>query len=149
MNYLAKHMNSKVIAHYLWLDGNQNMRYKTKVQIGTDFGIWNADGSSTFQAGIESSEIVIKPVKSVKVNPKYFNATQNYDNRDVYIVLCDVYDIHDKPLESNKRYKPTKKELIRTTNITLLILNIKNHVLLYMIKFKVERWNHKTIIIVI
>ena len=104
MNYLAKHMNSKVIAHYLWLDGNQNMRYKTKVQLGTDFGIWNADGSSTFQAGIESSEIVIKPVKSVKINPKYFNATQNYDNRDVYIVLCDVYDIHDQPLESNKRY---------------------------------------------
>lgn len=95
----------KIIAHYIWLDGKQNLRYKTKVQIGSEFSNWNADGSSTFQAGIECSEIIIKPVKSVKINPKYFNATHNYNqNIDVYIVLCDTYGIDDKPLKSNKRY---------------------------------------------
>ncbi|MBI95545.1 glutamine synthetase [bacterium] len=94
----------KVIAHYLWLDGNQNMRYKTKVQKTIIFDKWNADGSSTFQAGIESSEIVIKPVKCVKINPKYFNATNVFnESNQVYIVLCDTYDINDKPLKSNRR----------------------------------------------
>ena len=94
----------KVILHYLWLDGNQNMRYKTKIQNDCILDKWNADGSSTFQAGIESSEIVIKPVKCVRINPKYFNATNVFnENNEVYIVLCDTYDIHDKPLKSNRR----------------------------------------------
>lgn len=97
----------KLIAHYVWLDGNQKLRYKTKVQFAgnnVEFSDWNADGSSTYQAGIESSEIVLRPVKHVSIDPKYFNATRVFDSDiPVYIVLCDVYDHLGNPLKSNSR----------------------------------------------
>lgn len=99
---------TKFIAHYVWLDGNHNLRYKTKIQNGDNvvFDDWNADGSSTYQAGIESSEIVLRPVKHVSINPMYFNATKVFDPElSIYIVLCDVYDHHGNPLESNSRKK--------------------------------------------
>ena len=99
---------TKLIAHYVWLDGNHKLRYKTKIQNGDNvvFDDWNADGSSTYQAGIESSEIVLRPVKHVSINPKYFNATKVFDPElSIYIVLCEVYDHHGNPLESNSRKK--------------------------------------------
>lgn len=94
------------IAHYIWLDGLKNLRYKTKVQNNDEFKDWNADGSSTHQASIESSEILLRPVKHVLISPKYFNTTKIYDEKiKIYLVLCDVYNHIGMPVESNTRVK--------------------------------------------
>jgi len=103
-------MNSnKVLAYYVWLDGKYNLRTKMKVQDEAIFSNWNADGSSTFQAGLDCSEIILKPVKHVKINPKYFNMTTVYnESHEIYIVLCEVYDKDKKVHKSNSRYKAKK-----------------------------------------
>ena len=96
--------SSTIISHYIWLDGNKHLRYKTRVQHNETFGEWNADGSSTYQAGIQSSEIILRPVKHVSIDPRYFNTTNLYDpSIRVFLVLCDVYDHNGEPLESNTR----------------------------------------------
>ena len=69
-------MMKKILAYYIWLDGKYNLRTKLRVIEKNfleppTFPNWNADGSSTFQAGLECSEIILKPVKHVKINPKY------------------------------------------------------------------------------
>lgn len=93
-----------ILAYYIWLDGKQNLRTKCKVMEEPIFELWNADGSSTFQAGLDCSEILLKPVKHVKVNPKYFNSCINYDEgHEIYIVLCEVYDKDGNPHKSNNR----------------------------------------------
>ena len=99
----------KILAYYIWLDGKHNLRVKLRVQDQPIFNNWNADGSSTFQAGLECSEILLKPVKHVKINPKYFNSTDIYDkHHEIYIVLCEVYDKDKKVHKSNSRYKANK-----------------------------------------
>ena len=56
---------------YIWIDGNGNLRSKTKVireekvpskLTLSDLPIWNYDGSSTGQATGDDSEVLIKPV---------------------------------------------------------------------------------------
>jgi glutamine synthetase len=59
--------NGKVIAEYIWIDGAGNLRAKCrtlpgKVEKVEDLPEWNYDGSSTYQATTESSEITLKPV---------------------------------------------------------------------------------------
>ena len=84
---------------YLWLDGctPTQIRYKTKVV--KEFGkneeppIWGFDGSSTEQAGGNSSDCVLKPVR-VYPNPLESNSS---------IVLCEVYNVNDTPHETNTR----------------------------------------------
>lgn len=101
--------SNKVLAYYIWLDGKANIRMKMRVQEDNIFKNWNADGSSTFQAGLDCSEILLKPVKNVKINPKYFNNSNIYDiNHEIYIVLCEVYDKDKKVHKSNSRYKAKK-----------------------------------------
>ena len=63
-----------IIAEYIWLDNESELRSKTRVLYNThiDFNnvssfnvstlpIWNYDGSSTYQATTENSEIILKP----------------------------------------------------------------------------------------
>ncbi len=74
---------------YVWLDGKNTIRSKTKVirypgpdiQL-SDVPIWNYDGSSTYQAFTESSEVFLYPMKLYK-NPFVRNG---------YIVLCKTSD---------------------------------------------------------
>ena len=56
-----------VIAEYIWIDGALGMRAKCrtlahKITSIADIPEWNYDGSSTYQATTESSEVIIKPV---------------------------------------------------------------------------------------
>jgi len=108
-------MNPALVAEYIWLDVNKNIRSKTKVmtnlnpiwtdmdqrnqltpqELATCLPNWNFDGSSTGQAEGLNSELILKPV-AVYNDP--FRQGQ-------ILVLCGTYDKDDKPLESNYRDK--------------------------------------------
>ena len=89
-----------VILEYIWLDGNKNLRSKYRtihVENVENFNVekWNYDGSSTYQASTEDSEIILKPVQAYK-NP-FIRETSSF------LVLCDTYsDL--QPTISNYRY---------------------------------------------
>jgi len=103
----------KIKLEYIWLDGYKpepNLRSKTKVinleirnpeerklpQINPqDCPIWSFDGSSTRQAAGNSSDCLLKPVKTL-VDPQRPNS---------YLVLCEVLNADETPHLSNMRSK--------------------------------------------
>ena len=79
-----------IILEYIWLDGISKLRskYKTIYHDNINFTLkdvpnWNYDGSSTFQATTENSEIILVPCNIYK-NPFF-------QNNNSYLVLCDTY----------------------------------------------------------
>lgn len=112
-------MSITIIAEYIWIDGENEIRSKTKVfncdynkYIGLDlFPKWNFDGSSTGQAVGTKSDIILKPCEYY-MDP----FRQNFgDNYLCFIVLCDTYDMANNPHVTNKRviceeYTETTKE---------------------------------------
>lgn len=105
-----------LILEYIWVGGNTELRSKTKVlkcddspwlnislsklidfSTDKDFELpdWNFDGSSTWQATGEDSEVILKPMQVYK-NPF---ATVN----DSYLVLCETYLPDGEPHYSNTR----------------------------------------------
>ena len=97
-------MAQKTILEYIWLDSVGGLRSKTRVLYNTSDSIyipdWNYDGSSTGQADIHNSEIILKPCKHYK-NP----LTPLIPYTNSYLVLCDTWNIHDCPIESNTRFR--------------------------------------------
>ena len=97
--------NRQIIAEYIWLGGNGELRSKTKVL--HDFTLrsldhklfpsWNYDGSSTAQAEGLNSELKLKPV-AVYHNPF---ASSRFNGG--FLVLCETLDKNDKPLPTNTR----------------------------------------------
>jgi glutamine synthetase len=83
------------LAEYIWLDVRDKFRSKIRV-INDDEEIsnWNYDGSSTGQASIDSSEIILKPCK-VFNNPLLKNSK---------LVVCSTYTINGEPLQNNHRH---------------------------------------------
>ena len=85
-----------VVLEYIWLDGNYNLRSKTKImniennhnkdELLSILPIWNYDGSSTGQASGNDSEIIIQP-KAIYVDPFRENSSKCIS----YLVLCDTY----------------------------------------------------------
>lgn len=101
------------ILEYVWLDGKDGCRSKTKVcHIETtnktdnltlkDVPKWNYDGSSTGQATTQLSEVILRPVRLYKDCFRR-NAINN-----TYLVLCDTYNTDDTPHETNMRHKAEK-----------------------------------------
>ncbi len=103
----------KFFLEYIWLDGYepQNLRSKIKILELDDafpdieeLPIWNFDGSSTKQAPGNSSECLLKPVR-----------TYNDGSQKIY-VLCEVLNPDGSPHKSNSRnelsilYKKFKKK---------------------------------------
>jgi glutamine synthetase len=87
---------------YIWLDGNNMFRSKTRVLMNTpkevsikDIPEWNYDGSSTHQASGDKSEVVIKPRRMFK---------SPFQNTSV-LVLCDTYLPNGDPHPTNSRHK--------------------------------------------
>lgn len=96
---------------YVWVDGNDSprLRSKTKVVQLTErddgspelaLDAWNFDGSSTNQATTQDSERVLQPVRLYRLSENHF------------VCLCEVFlPIRDKesgswlPHTSNKRYQ--------------------------------------------
>ena len=101
-----------IIAEYVWIGGNNELRSKTRViENGTVFPNrvdtskiilpdWNYDGSSTGQASGNDSEIAIKP-RSIFRNPFFQTEPTVYDQ--YYIVICDTYLPNGLPLPDNQR----------------------------------------------
>jgi glutamine synthetase len=83
------------LAEYIWLDVHDKFRSKIRV-INDDEQItnWNYDGSSTGQASINTSEIILKPCK-VFNNPLLNNSK---------LVVCSTYDVNGEPLQNNHRH---------------------------------------------
>tara|TARA_Y100000593_G_scaffold1186_1_gene2387 strand:+ start:233 stop:1228 length:996 start_codon:yes stop_codon:yes gene_type:complete len=89
---------------YIWIDGTEptpKIRSKTKVveEFGrsiTDCPVWGFDGSSTNQAEGANSDCVLKPVRL------YENPMEKHDS---FLVLCEVWDVHDHPHSTNYRFE--------------------------------------------
>lgn len=114
-------MNFQIL-EYVWLDGNNNIRSKTRT-IGKEYLIdynlnkylnrdlnkiyndkifnkalqWSYDGSSTGQAPGNNSEILIQPVYIIKNN--YYN--EKFDNNNYFLAFCQTFDYELNPLSNN------------------------------------------------
>ena len=94
-----------IIAEYIWIDGALGMRAKCRTltqKVGSiaDLPEWNYDGSSTYQATTESSEVILKPV---------FYFPDPFRGGDNIMVLCEAFSWTDgsfkelKPCNTNFR----------------------------------------------
>ena len=95
----------KSCVEYIWLDGKkptQKLRSKCRIlDFGAtnnitikDFPYWSFDGSSTYQASGNKSDLVLMPVSFFK------DPIRGLGN---FLVLCEVVDDQYKPIESNTR----------------------------------------------
>lgn len=74
----------KVLVDYVWRDSNNGYRSKIRVLDEDDLKHvpdWNYDGSSTGQADVKTSEVVLKPVQKVFSSPFLDNC---------YLVFCNM-----------------------------------------------------------
>jgi glutamine synthetase len=100
---LEKNTMGKVMAEYIWIDGQKptaKLRSKTKIvdsEINklTDLAEWSFDGSSTMQAEGKKSDLLLRPVRVIP-NPL------RPDRKDV-LVLCEVMNPDGTPHWSNTR----------------------------------------------
>ncbi|XP_058790490.1 glutamine synthetase 2 cytoplasmic-like [Phymastichus coffea] len=92
----------KIQAEYIWIDGTgQGLRSKTRTisavpKKATELPVWTYDGSSTYQAHGENSEIFLYPIALYK-DP--FRRNNNI------LVLCETYNFDHTPTATNKRLK--------------------------------------------
>lgn len=100
-------MLSDTLLEYVWLDSNNKFRSKMRTHFYDEYKkdeipLWNYDGSSTGQATVNNSEVLLKPVKRYK-NPFM-------DNSD--IILCETYNYTEngllKPTDNNYRHYAEK-----------------------------------------
>jgi len=92
------------LAEYIWMDGAKptpRLRSKARVVDATpeeatlsDFPEWGFDGSSTYQAPGNTSDLVLKPV--------YF-LLDPVRGEDSYLVLCEVFNPDGTPHSTNSR----------------------------------------------
>ncbi len=100
-DYLSLNQNGKTIVEYVWIGGTGlDIRSKAKtydkpITSIKDLDEWNYDGSSTFQAMTESSEVLIRPVALFN-DP--FRLGENK------IVLCSTYHTDGTPTNTNFRH---------------------------------------------
>jgi glutamine synthetase len=95
------------VLEYIWLDSENNFRSKTRVcYFNVDINdinvnnipLWNYDGSSTGQAELKNSEIILKP--TVMFRDPF---RQNINNS--FLVWCDMMDSNNTLLKNSKRQK--------------------------------------------
>lgn len=89
----------KTIVEYIWIDGNDGLRSKTRVMDGeinsvNDLPVWNFDGSSTNQATGEDSEVLIHPCALFR------DPLRKQHHK---MVLCETTTAQNQPLPNNHR----------------------------------------------
>lgn len=106
--------NGKIIAEYIWIDGACNLRAKCrtldkKVTKLEDLPEWNYDGSSTYQATTENSEIILKPV---------FYFPDPFRGGDNIMVLTETYTWSDNTYKNlvptNTNFRHFAKKIFDT-----------------------------------
>jgi len=83
-----------IIAEYVWIGGNGELRSKARVLPDSNLPEWNYDGSSTSQADGNYSEVFIRP-KAVFKCP--------FRRGDNLLVMCDTYLADGTPHPTNNR----------------------------------------------
>ncbi|MEK7497225.1 MAG: glutamine synthetase beta-grasp domain-containing protein [Patescibacteria group bacterium] len=92
----------KIMATYIWLDGAKVQKLRSKVKIiGAvkslcDIPPWSFDGSSTYQATGNKSDLALLPV--------YYLPDPILGSPNI-LVMCEVYNTDGKPHSSNHRNK--------------------------------------------
>lgn len=80
---------------YVWLDGNNNLRSKTKIlNDAMAIPAWNYDGSSTNQAETGDSEVILKPCSIFK---------DPFRKNNSLLVMCDTWVDMNIPHKTNTR----------------------------------------------
>jgi len=102
--YLDLPQHGQIQAEYIWIDGNNGVRCKTrtlakKPENVEDLPEWNFDGSSTGQAPGEDSDIYLRPVA---VYPDPFRRGDNI------LVLCECWNADGVPNKFNYRHDCAK-----------------------------------------
>lgn len=96
-----------MLVEYVWCDANGGLRSKSKVIYekrpknleDLNLPFWNYDGSSTGDADIHNSEVILKP-QSVFPDP--------FRGGECIMVLCDTYTSDLVPLSNNTRHASEK-----------------------------------------
>jgi len=111
MNSLTTDERKTLIAEYIWVDLNGNLRSKIKIIQKSyfysftkveDFPVWNFDGSSTGQASSgDVSDVIIRPVRLYK-NPFI------HSSFGTILVLCECLNADLTPHVTNSRDKCVK-----------------------------------------
>lgn len=102
----------KVLAEYIWLGGENELRSKTRVVIInssinlSQFPDWDYDGSSTKQADGANSEVILKPCAIYKDPFRKLETESGYCKS--YLVLCATYRNDGTPLPNNYRDSAVK-----------------------------------------
>jgi len=105
---LAKYMKldqrGKVLAEYIWIDGSNGLRNKTKTlskapKSVDDLPEWNFDGSSTGQAPGDNSDVYIRPVA---MYPDPIRLGENI------LVMCETWDPDGTPNKYNFRHEAAR-----------------------------------------
>lgn len=106
---------STLIVEYIWIDGQNKTRSKTRVIPGVlipgqeeqgmkfHIDIWNYDGSSTGQSDTKTSDIILVP-RCIFTDP--FNT--NNDTCNYYLCMCETFNIDGSPHITNHRAKLLK-----------------------------------------
>ena len=92
----------KLVLEYVWIGGNQELHSKTRiVETETeqltikDIPLWNYDGSSTNQAEINNSDVILSPVTLFR------DPFRN--NKNAFLVMCETQRNNGTVLENSHR----------------------------------------------
>jgi glutamine synthetase len=99
------------LLEYVWIDGKNNVRSKTRVMRGKITNIeeapsWNYDGSSTYQASGRESEIILKPCRMFDYDfSECTNISVANPDSCIYhkLVLCETFLPNGEPTKYNHR----------------------------------------------